>query len=310
LNAKVLFVDDDANILDAARRSFRGRCELDTACDGPEGLAFLESKGPYAVVVADMAMPGMNGIEFLKRAQDLAPDTVRIMFTGHPGPLTLMEAINNGQVFRFIAKPCQSEELVRAVEAGLRQYRMIHAERDMLESTLTGSVEAMTGMLEVLDPVLFSSARNLALQASRVGRALGVRDAWSITLAALFTPLWLLPLPPEARTRALAEGLATPGEDGLVAAALEMAADLILPIPRLEEVAHIIRCLGRTFDGGGFPGPAMEGRDLPLGARILRPLLDLDAALTRHETREAALAAMRHSGVYDPQVLDAMAPLA
>ena len=156
VNTKVLFVDDDDNILAAAHRNYRKRYQLDTASGGAQALRAMEEHGPYAVVVADMAMPGMNGIEFLKKAQVLAPDTIRIMFTGHPGPITLLAAINSGQVFRFIPKPCPPEELAKAVDAGLEQFRQVTGERELLEATLTRSIEAMTGILEVLDPVAFS----------------------------------------------------------------------------------------------------------------------------------------------------------
>jgi len=115
VNIKVLFVDDDDNILASVHRNFHKRYKLDVASGGPQALRAMEEHGPYAVVVADMAMPGMNGIEFLQKAQVLAPDTIRIMFTGHPGPVTLLEAINNGQVFRFVTKPCGAASLTTMV---------------------------------------------------------------------------------------------------------------------------------------------------------------------------------------------------
>lgn len=308
MNAKVLFVDDDDNVLSAALRNYRNRYQMDTASGGAQALRAMEEHGPYAVVVADMAMPGMNGIEFLREAQALAPDTVRIMFTGHPGPVTLLEAINNGQVFRFVTKPCGAEELGRAVDAGLAQYRMVTAERELLEATLIGSISAMTGMLEAVDPAASSAARVLAERAGRVAGLLGAEDAWSITLAALFSPLWVLPLPPEARRRAAAEGLEGPGEGGVLAAAVATAASLIQAIPRLEGVARILQYQGRGFDGSGFPASALAGEELPLGSRILRTLVDFGAVEDRVKSREVALEELRlRNGRYDPLVLEAVA---
>jgi len=304
VNTKVLFVDDDDNVLSAVLRNFRKRYEVDTASGGLQGLRAMEDHGPYAVVVADMAMPGMNGIEFLKRAQVLAPDTIRIMFTGHPGPVTMLEAINNGQVFRFISKPCKPEELALAVDAGVRQHRMITAERELLEATLTGSIAAMTGMLEVLDPALFSTARSLADRASWVARAMGAQDAWSITLAALFAPLWILPLSGELRRKAAAEGMGDPA----LAPAQDKAANIVQPIPRLEGVAQIIRHLGTGFDGSGASALALKGEALPLGSRILRALLDFSAIEGRVKSMDVALEELRlQGGRYDPKVLSALA---
>lgn len=308
MNNKVLFVDDDDHVLASVHRSFRKRYDLDTASGGLQALRAMEEHGPYAVVVADMAMPGMNGIEFLGKAQLLAPDTVRIMFTGHPGPITLLAAINSGQVFRFVSKPCPPEELAQAVDAGLRQYRMVTAERELLEATLTGSIEAMTGMLEVLDPVAFTCARRLADRAWKVGRALGAPEVWSIRLAALFSPLWLLALPATARGRTVAENLADPGQAEVLAGAVDKAADLVQPIPRLEEVSLVIRYLAKGFDGSGRPEGTMAGEALPMGTRILRVLLDFNAVESRVKDMAVALEELRlRGGPYDPLVLAAVA---
>jgi response regulator RpfG family c-di-GMP phosphodiesterase len=304
----VLFVDDDDNILASAHRNFRKRYELDTASGGEQALRAMEEHGPYAVVVADMAMPGMNGIEFLKRAQILAPATIRIMFTGHPGPITLLAAINSGQVFRFIPKPCQTEDLAKTVDAGIEQYRLVTAERDLLETTLTGSIEAMTGMLEALDPATFSCARILAERAVQVARAMGARDAWSINLAARFSPLWILPLEAGARVKTIDENLADPATARALSQAVEKAADLIQPIPRLEDVAQLIRYLAKGFDGSGCPGGDLTGESLPLGSRILGTLLDFNILETRVKSREVALEYLRLKGQrYDPKVMAALA---
>ena len=83
MSSKILFVDDDANLLAACRRSLRGRFEVETALGGPQGLQLVSSSEPFAVILADMRMPGMDGIEFLRKVKDLAPDSVRMMLTGN-----------------------------------------------------------------------------------------------------------------------------------------------------------------------------------------------------------------------------------
>ena len=295
MNNKVLFVDDDDNMRQSFHRNFRDSYRLDLASGGAQALRAMEEHGPFAVVVADLAMPGMNGIDFLKQAQVLAPDTVRIMFTGHPGPIALMEAINSGQVFRFISKPCQPEDMTRVLDAGLAQYRMITAERELLEATLTGGIEAMTGMLEALAPATFSQARTLAELTTRVARAMGSPDAWALRLAAMYSPLWLLPLPDKDRTRPLAELQESPVTAPLLAASLAKAADLVQAIPRLDQVALIIRHLGSA------------GPDLPEGSRILRVLVAFTAIQTRVKARDVAMEELRLHGDHDPRILAALA---
>src|SRR5467141_3678823 len=122
MNTKILCVDDDPNILAAIQRNLRKQFSIDTAVGPQPGLAALAQQGSYAVVVADMQMPGMNGVEFLKKVQEQSPDTVRIMLTGNADQKTAMDAVNFGHVFRFLTKPCSPEELALTLTAGLTQY--------------------------------------------------------------------------------------------------------------------------------------------------------------------------------------------
>jgi response regulator RpfG family c-di-GMP phosphodiesterase len=308
VNNKVLFVDDDDNLRASVQRTLRNRFDLELVPGGLQGLRAMEERGPFAVVVADLAMPGMNGIEFLRQAHSQAPDTVRIMFSGHPGPVALMEAINSGQVFRFVSKPCQMEELARAVEDGLRQHHLANAERELLEATLTLSLQAMIGMLELLDPTAFSFAKRLSDRAAKVAQSMGVDDAWAVVMAASFSPLWTLTLPEAVRSK-LAKGAAlNSGEEQQIALAIRKAADLVEGIPRLKEVGRIIRFHPKGFDGTGFPEGPMRGEGIPIGSRILKALTDFNAIESRVKSREVALEDLRlQKNVYDPLVIAAMA---
>src|SRR6184192_4097590 len=107
----------------------------------------MAAQGPYVVVVADMQMPGMNGVQFLTKAEAFSPDTVRIMLTRNADQKTAADAVNQGHVFRFLNKPCSPEQLAVTLTAGLKQYKLITAERELLESTLNGSVKLLTDIL-------------------------------------------------------------------------------------------------------------------------------------------------------------------
>lgn len=135
---KILIVDDDESVLAGFQRSLRKRFTMDVATRGEQALRLLEGETPYAVVVADMHMPGMNGLDLLMRIRDLSPDTSRIMLTGDADQRTAVDAVNHGRVFRFLAKPCEVEALAEALEAGVRQYQLVRAEKDLLEQTLSG----------------------------------------------------------------------------------------------------------------------------------------------------------------------------
>src|SRR5713226_8642213 len=105
MTTKILCVDDDAHILAAYQRQLRKQFEIDVAQGGEQALESIVSRGPYAVVLSDMRMPGMNGIQFLCRAQEIAPNSVRMMLTGNADQQTAMDAVNEGNIFRFLTKP-------------------------------------------------------------------------------------------------------------------------------------------------------------------------------------------------------------
>ncbi|EHJ48296.1 response regulator receiver sensor signal transduction histidine kinase [Solidesulfovibrio carbinoliphilus subsp. oakridgensis] len=134
--AKVLFVDDDQAVLDALRRGLCRCYDMATARGPLEGLRLLTETGPFAVVVSDLRMPGMDGVAFLQRAKELCPTAVTVMLTGHGDLTAAMAAVNEGHIFRFLTKPCPVPVLSRALDAALAQYRMAASEKELLRVTL------------------------------------------------------------------------------------------------------------------------------------------------------------------------------
>jgi CheY-like chemotaxis protein len=128
---KILFVDDEPLVLDAFRRMLRGIIETHTADSGEKGLAAARDDGPFAVVISDMRMPGMNGAQFLAQIRKTAPDTVRMLLTGFTDLDAAVAAVNEGHIFRFLSKPCGKEDLLKAIELGLQQYRATVAEKEL-----------------------------------------------------------------------------------------------------------------------------------------------------------------------------------
>ena len=90
-----------------------------------------------------MWMPGMDGIKLLARVKNLYPDTVRIMLTGNADQETAIEAVNCGQIFRFLTKPIPPEALTNSLDLAIREYRLITAEKELLSQTLKGSVNVL-----------------------------------------------------------------------------------------------------------------------------------------------------------------------
>jgi len=105
MGEKILFVDDDPNILNSFKRQLRKMYQISTASSGQDGLDLIKKKGPFAVVLADMKMPHMDGITFLKKVKELSPDSIRLMITGNADQKTAISALHEGNVFRFINNP-------------------------------------------------------------------------------------------------------------------------------------------------------------------------------------------------------------
>ncbi|MGI9433798.1 MAG: EAL domain-containing response regulator, partial [Geminicoccaceae bacterium] len=117
--AKVLLVDDVPEQLKAYTRLLHGRFDIVTADNGAAALDLLKRDADVQVVVSDLSMPCMNGIEFFVRAVELAPNATRIMLTGNTDMNATVEAINRGRIFRYLKKPCPRQELIEAIMAGL-----------------------------------------------------------------------------------------------------------------------------------------------------------------------------------------------
>ena len=305
---RILFVDDDPNILSAYKRNLRHRFSIDTAPNGDAGLDLVNEKRPYAVVVADMQMPGMNGIEFLKRVVEKTPDTVRLMLTGNADQKTASDAVNHGHVFSFLSKPCPSQSLEVALDNALRQYNLIRAEKELLEETLNGAVKVLTDILAVVDPQAFSHAQRLRVEIRAVAEGFGIKRAWELELAAMLSQIGTVAIPPETLSRSRNQRGLSASESEIIDRIPEVGACLLTSIPRMETVANIVRYQRKNFDGTGFPNDSIAGPLIPIGARILRVLSDLVALEWNKSTRADAFNRLKETvGIYYPKVLQAVA---
>jgi response regulator RpfG family c-di-GMP phosphodiesterase len=299
MDSKILFVDDDVNILDGFRRQFKKTLAMQTAVGGGEALELLKKEGPFSVIVSDLRMPRMDGIQFLSRARETAPETVRMLLTGNADLETAIDAVNQGHIFRFLTKPCSSEDLLKAISDGVRQFNLITAERILLENTLRGSVRVLSEILQLVNPVAFGRASRVRHYARAIGKIMGCTNLWQLDTAASLSQIGCVILPEEA-LRKLYHGQELTGEESqLYAMHPFIASDLLAHIPRMEAVSEMIALQQKNFDGSGVTPDTRSGDEIPLGARILRVVLDFDTgSLEQLQARP---------GLYDPRVVSALA---
>lgn len=304
---KILLVDDDLNILAALQRQLRKQFIIETAPGGVEGLESIRNHGPFAVIVSDLRMPQMDGIEFLSQVRALAPDTVRMMLTGNADLHAAVEAVNQGHIFRFLTKPCAPEVLTAALNAGAAQYRLITAERELLEKTLRGTIKMLGEMLALLNPEAFGRASRITRYVKEVALYMKAADVWQLETAAAISQIGCIMLPEDALKKLYRGHPLSPEESQLFNMHPFVASDLLNNIPRMQEIAEIVSYQEKHFDGSGIPHDVRCGREIPLGARILKAVLDFDTmAAGKTEKSQIAGNLRARSGVHDPRVLAAL----
>ena len=300
-NNRVLFVDDDLDILAAYKLRLGRRFDIVTAPSGRLGLRVLE-EAPVALVISDQCMVGMDGIQFLSEVRKLSPDTVTMMLTGVSDVSTAVKAVTEGKVFQFFTKPCPPRELAGAIEAGLKQYNLIRAERHVMEQTLASFVGVLTDVLCLVSPEAFNKTQLLRGWARKVVRRLDPLKEWELDIAAMLSPIGLITMPPEIFGKVRQGAKLTKEEREIYERAPEAARNLISGIPRMKDLSDIIYYQNKGFDGSGFPDNHVAGKQIPLGGRLLKVLIDL-AAIAGDPDR-AAFAEMEERGhLYDPDVL-------
>ncbi len=307
MTEKVLFVDDEQNVLDGIQRQLRKEFHIETALGPEQGLASVTNQSPYAIIVSDLRMPGMDGIEFLARVRKLSPDSVRMMLTGNADLQTAIQAVNEGNVFRFLTKPCAPDALAKALMIGIDQYRLITAERELLGKTLKGSIKVLTELLAMLNPEAFGRSSRIKRYVREISTRLAGVKGWQIETAAMLSQIGCVTLPDKTLQKFYRGEELTPQESQLIETHSTVASDLLSNIPRMEKVAEIVVYQEKHFDGSGFPRDSRRGAAIPLGARILKVALDFDKLTSVGVPKRQALGRMeRRAGYYDPAVLKAL----
>lgn len=311
---RVLCVDDDQQVLDGLAHTLRRRYEVHTSLSGFAALERLAKDGVFAAVISDMRMPGMNGAVFLAHVRQRFPDSTRLLLTGHADLESATIAVNEGHIFRFLAKPCPPEKMEAAVEAAVEQYRLVTAERVLLEQTLRGSIKALTDILALQNPLAFGRANRAKAHITALAAALGIAERWPLEVAAMLFPIGTITLPAETVEKLYHARPLTSAEAIMVKRLPAVTEQLLANIPRLEPVREILADVhfeSEEAHGGGIPGHgSRRAAKVPPGARLLQMVLDYDLLESQAMTIDAALDTMRsRHNAYDPEQLEAFALL-
>ncbi|HUJ95000.1 MAG TPA: HD domain-containing phosphohydrolase [Terriglobales bacterium] len=287
MDEKILFVDDEVAALEGYKRLFRTEFKIDTANSGKSALSAISQQGPYAVVVSDMKMPEMDGIQLLSKVKTISPETIRIMLTGQAGLEAAIEAVNEGNIFRFLTKPSNKETLGKTLTAALVQYRLVIAEKELLEKTLRASIHVLTEVLSLVNPAAFSRATRLRRYMSHVVKVLGLGNPWRFEVAAMMSQLGCVVLDAETINAVFAGQELPPEEQARYDAHPLIARDLLVNIPRMEPIAWMIAHQNQPAPVEGDVSDR-EMADMRLGAELLRATLAFDDLLRKGISRTEA----------------------
>ncbi|HMJ14235.1 MAG TPA: response regulator [Polyangiaceae bacterium] len=301
----VLCVDDEPRILEGLQRLLFGKFEVTTASSGEEALSRVTRGERFDVVLSDMRMPRMTGAVLLAEFLRLAPDTVRVLLTGQSDMDAAIAAVNEGQIFRFLAKPCGQHTLISALENAVAHHRLITAEKVLLEQTLVGSVRALTEVLALAHPEAFGRGPQRYERARAIAERLGVPDPWHVEVACMLATVGYVVLPNDVTAKLNRGEVLDSAEVEMLAQVPAVAERVLAHIPRLESVKDVLDHQHLWLPGAerGQGSRALP----PIGARILRALHDFSVAEAREGSPEGALRILQQSAaLYGSDVVEAL----
>jgi response regulator RpfG family c-di-GMP phosphodiesterase len=215
------------------------------------------------------------------------------------------DAVNEGNIFRFLSKPCSPEMLAKALEGGLAQYCLITAEKELLEKTLSGSIQVLTEILSLVNPTAFSRAARIRQYMKHVATSLKLPDVWQFELAAMLSHIGCVTLPTETLDQLLSGQPVSDQEVELYRNHPKVAKKLLQNIPRLEKVVGMIAEQRNNFSDWGDSGNASD--PVRFGAQALKAAVDYDQHILGGKSHRAAISEMQaRSGAYNPTIVESL----
>jgi CheY-like chemotaxis protein len=271
VNNKILCVDDEESILRGFKLNLRDKFDLHLASDGREGFELFQREGGFAVVLSDMRMPHMNGAEMLSHIKKLDSEVVTVLLTGHTDFESAMAAVNEGNVFRMLSKPCPPETLKQVLKDAMDQHHLITSKRILLDKTLRGAVDALAQSLATSQPLFFGRAQRVRRLANGLAEEINLNESWRVGVAAVFSQLAYLSIPTHLCEKVYHRKDLSPEIKNMIRELPEETLKVVDLIPGLEDIREILQRIDVQ------PKFELEdGTGIRTAASILRVALDYD----------------------------------
>lgn len=309
---RLLCVDDEPWVIEGISRQLYTEFDIVGAESGVEALGLLAADPAFDVILCDMRMPGLDGAAVMAEARSVRPCTARVLLTGQADLADAMNAVNQGNIFRFLFKPCPPDMLKKALCDAVEQHRTMTAERELLDKTLKGALAALLDTLSLANPTAFARATRIKQTVQQLAKAVQPPDRWCIEVAAMVSQIGCVVLAPDTLHK-LNSGLhLSPTEELQVRAVPQHTDRLLEHIPRLEAVREILKRQSVAFHklAGRPPGngtAADPEATIAIGAQMLRLATDLEALEASGLDRGSALDVLQgRVGTYNPELVKAL----
>ncbi len=313
MKPKVLFVDDEVKALTSYRRILENEFDLELESNPEQAFERVKEGERFQVVVSDLRMPKMDGLELFRKIREIAPDTVRILLTGYASFESAVSAVNQGNVFRFLSKPCSKEDLAKALRDGVEQFALIKSQRELhtlvrLQKLMDGVVIGLSTLVEKRDPYTAGHQRRVAQLACAIAARMGFGDEQleALRVAALLHDIGKVYVPSDFLNK---PGRLNKEEFAVIKLHPEVGADILKYVDSDWPISEVVLQHHERLDGSGYPS-GLQGEDVILEARIICVADVVDAMSSMRPYRaslgqEAALEELRkNAGIfYDQRVV-------
>jgi len=307
---KILVVDDELDNLALLYRTLRSNYDVTKASSPLEALEILKNE-KFEVILSDHKMPDMDGVEFLKKTEEIYPDTMRLLVTAYSDAKILIDAINYAKIYRYIKKPYVPDELSLIVQASLDYYQLRTDNENLicdLKELFAGTIKAIIEALDAKDSYTLGRSRRVAFYSTKMADYLKFppTESGKIELAGLLHDIGMIGVAENIlnKTQQLSDE-----EYEEIKKHVYHSVRILEDIKQLEDVIEIIKYHHEHFDGNGYPY-RLKGEEIPIGSRIIAITDAFDGMVSNRAYRggmgneEAMQALEQRSGTqFDPNLI-------
>jgi putative two-component system response regulator len=283
---RLLFVDDEADILDSLKRAFRRDYEIFTANSGAEGIALLKTE-KFDLIISDQRMPDVTGDAVLKFAMEAQPEAIRILLTGYSDMESLVRCVNEAGIYKYISKPWEPENLrltvVRALES-LNLERQLNLTAGHLKNAYLDAVTMLSVACEGKDEDTADHVRRVQYYTEALAIEMGLTqaDAAHMGVMSILHDIGKMYIPDIILKK---PGKLDASEWEIMKRHAEFGVRILGDNPFYEIAREIAACHHENIDGSGYP-KGLKDDEIPLSARIAKTADIFDALTSRRPYKE------------------------